>query len=167
MDAKEMKEKYYELYDYMSQSKNPDNMKVFGKVMNEMMEWMVANKPDIASDEIDKLESIKWRNYLTHKEAEKAVSEMEPKAIWPFDQWLQAMDKLGIVTEESPYYNKCALWATMSMIYSDSAATIAGIMGKTLSDVTAEEMVKATHALAIDKLKDADKNFSIRRYMLK
>ena len=46
-----MKEKYYELYDYMSQSKNPDNMKVFGKVMNNIVEWMIANKPDIALDD--------------------------------------------------------------------------------------------------------------------
>ena len=48
MNAQEMKEKYYELYEYMAQSKDPKNMKAFGHVMNEMMDWLIANKPEAA-----------------------------------------------------------------------------------------------------------------------
>ena len=159
-----MKEKYTQLYDYMATSSHPSYMKVFGHAMTEMMDWFIANKPEAAEEWICKLESIKWNNYLTPKEAEKVVSAMNPKAPWARDIWKQAMENLGIAIEESPYYNTCALWATMNMIYSDSATTIAGIMGKAVNEVPAEQMVKAVHALAIDKLKDADKRFNIRVY---
>lgn len=58
-----------------------------------------------------------------------------------------------------PYYNSFALWTTMNMVYADSSKTIAAIMGKQLAEIPAEQMVKATHAIAIDKLKDADHRF--------
>ena len=59
MTPQELKEKYYELYDYMAQSKDPKNMKAFGHVMNEMMEWLAANKPEAAQAWVEKLEAIK------------------------------------------------------------------------------------------------------------
>ena len=59
MNATELKEKYCELYEYMAQSKDPKNMKAFGHVMNEMMDWLIANKPEAAQAWIEKLEAIK------------------------------------------------------------------------------------------------------------
>ena len=52
----------------------------------------------------------------------------------------------------------------MNMIYSDDIRTIAEIMRKTLEDMSAEEIVRATHAFAVNKLKDADGVFGIRKY---
>lgn len=162
MTPEQMKEKFNELYQLMSASNNVAFMHVFGNVHKEMMDWMIANKPELAQDMIEKLCSIKWKNYLTTKEAEKIVSSMNPKAPWPKDAWKQAMTDLGLVMEESPYYNSCALWVEMNKQYSDSAATIAAIKGVALADVPAEEMVKATHMLALDMLKDADGKYNIR-----
>ena len=157
MTPQELKDKYYELYEYMAQSKDPKNMKAFGHVMNEMMDWLIANKPEAAQAWIEKLESIKWRNYLTASEADKIVAAMEPKAPWTRDQWMQAMQNAGYELEEWPCYNRCALYTTMQMIMSDSSATLAKY-------VENDKMFEAVHALAVDKLKDPDKRFSIRAY---
>ena len=153
-----MKEKYYELYEYMAQSKEPKNMKAFGHVMNEMMDWMIANKPDAAQAWIEKLESIKWKNYLTSAEAESIVDTMKPTAPWSRDQWNAAMDSSGFEKEEWPCYNKCALYVTMNMIMSDSSDTLV----KYISDEN--DLFSFVHALAIDKLKDEDGKFAIRNY---
>lgn len=157
MTAQELKEKYDELYAYMAQSKDPKNMMAFGHVMNEMMDWLIANKIDAAQAWVEKLESIKWRNYLTPSEADKIVASMEPKAPWTRDQWKQAMEASGFELEEWPCYNRCALFTVMEMIMSDSSSTLTKY-------VDGEHLFEAVHALAVDKLKDPDKRFSVRAY---
>ena len=157
MNQNELKEKYYDLYKFMANSKDPRNMKAFGNVMNEMMEWMVANKPDAASTWIERLSSIKWKNYLTPKEAEMIVSRMEPKAPWNRDQWRDAMNKYGYPLEEEPYYNRCSLWVVMNMIMSDSSQTIEKY-------VDMDTLFSLVHDLAVDKLKDKDEKFEIKSY---
>ena len=132
-------------------------MKAFGTVMNEMMDWMIVNKPAEAEEWIDKLGAIKWKNYVTPKEADAIVAKMEPEAPWKRDQWKGAMEKHSFVMEEEPYYNSCALYVTMNMIMSDSSATIAEY-------VDAENTFRFVHALAINKLKDKDSRFCIRKY---
>lgn len=164
MTSNELKEKYAMLYDYMATSKKTEYMKVFGNVMNEMMDDMIASNPSKAEEYIDKLCAIKWNNYLTVKESEKIVSSMNPKAPWSREVWKNAMTSFGIETEDSPCYNSCALWVTMNMLYSDHAETLAKIMGKSLSDIPAEQIVRTIHGLAIDLLRDTDKNFNIRSY---
>lgn len=158
MDAKELKEKYYELYGYMAQSKDPKNMKTFGHVMNEMFEWFVANKTDAAQSWIEKLESVKWKNYLAPSEADKIVAAMKPQAPWTRDQWNAAMEKSGYEKEEWPCFNKCALYTTMNMIMSDSSNTLS----KYMEDEG--DLFAFVHDLALDKLHDADGRFSIREY---
>ena len=157
MNTKELNDKYYELYGYMSSSGNPDNMKAFGLVMNEMMDWMIANKPDAAQEWIEKLDSIKWNNYLTQKEAENIVAGMIPKAPWTRDQWKSSMAQQGYELERKPYYNPCALWVVMNMIMSDSSDTIAKY-------ISCDDAFNIVYDLAIDKLTDEDKMFSIRKY---
>ena len=44
MTANELKEQYTMLYEYMAQSRDPKNMKAFGHVMTEMMDYLIANK---------------------------------------------------------------------------------------------------------------------------
>jgi hypothetical protein len=157
MNAEELKSKYESLYKYMANSNEPDNMKAFGKVMTEMFMWYADNKPDAASEWLDKLSAIMWKNYLTPKEADVIVAAMKPEAPWNREQWRGAMEKHGFVMDEEPYYNRCALYATMNMIMSDSSATLSKY-------VNGEEMFKVVHDLAVDKLKDADGKFSIRAY---
>ena len=157
MNSQELKNAYREYYDLMAQSKNPDNMKLFGKVMTEMYMWFADNKPENAAEWLEKLSAIKWDNYLTPKEAERVVSEMEPKAPWSRDMWRQVMEQHGYPLEEEPYYNRCALWTTMNMIMSDSSETLSKY-------VSSENMFRAVHDLAVDKLCDADSRFMIRHY---
>lgn len=157
MNAQEIKNAYSDLYGYMAQSKDPANMKAFGKAMTEMFMWFADNKPEAAMEWLDKLSAIKWRNYLTPSEADKIVAAMEPKAPWNRDQWKGAMEQHGFEMEEEPYYNKCALYTIMNMIMSDSSKSISEY-------VEGDKMFAFVHSLAIDKLRDRDGNFSIRKY---
>ena len=153
-----MRTEFRALYNMMASSNKVENMHVFGNVHKEMMEWFIVNKPDLAQEWLDKLESIRWCQYLTPKEADKIIAGMDPKAPWSREVWKQAMESFGLPLEEQPCYNKCALFVTMSMIMSDSS--------KTLSKYAADSnaMFEFVHALALDKLKDVDKRFDIRHY---
>ena len=112
--SQELKDRYTGLYDYMAQSRDPKNMKAFGCVMTEMMDYLITNKPDVAEEMIDQLEAIKWKQYLTPKEAEKIVAGMDPAGPWKRDAWKNAMEGFGLPLEEQPYYNRCALWVEMN-----------------------------------------------------
>lgn len=157
MNAQEMKQKYWSLYEYMANSKNPENMKAFGRVMSSMMEDMIQISPAKAEEYIERLESIRWDNYLTPKEAEAIVAKMDPKAPWSREQWKNAMEQSGFALEEKPCYNSCALWVTMNMLMSDSSGTMSKY-------VDANNLFKFVHDLAVDKLTDADGVFDIRHY---
>ena len=100
MNAQEMKEKYWSLYEYMANSRKPEYMKAFGRVMTTMMDDSIQSNPSKAEEYINKLESIKWKNYLTPTEAEKIVSQMDPKAPWSREQWKAAMEQNGYSLEE-------------------------------------------------------------------
>ena len=152
-----LKEKYQSLYDYMAESRNPENMKAFGRVMTAMMDDMIQSSPTKAEEYINRLEAIKWHNYLTPKEAEAIVARMEPKAPWSREQWTNAMQQKGYPLEDEPHYSRCALWVTMNMIMSDSSETIS----KYVDNGRRFELV---HDLAVDKLTDKDGVFSIRSY---
>jgi hypothetical protein len=161
----EMKDRYTGLYEYMAQSRDPKNMKAFGCVMTEMMDYLVANKPDVAEEMIDKLEAIKWHQYLTPKEAEKIVAGMEPKAPWSREVWKNAMESFGLPLEEMPAYKRCALWVVMNKIYSDFGEEIAALLGKPLS-ASDKDIISACYKMALKNLKDKDGVYDIRKYFL-
>lgn len=152
-----MKQEFQSLYNLMAGQQNVAFMQVFGGVHKEMMDWFIANKPDLAQEWLDKLESIRWKNYLTPKEADKIVAAMEPKAPWSREQWKAAMTEHGFDLESEPNYNRCALYATMNMLMSDSGDTLAKYIEK-------DNLFKAVHDLAVDKLTDKDSVFNIRSY---
>ena len=165
MTTEEMKKEFYELYDMMAMSHDVKNMEVFGNVHKEMMDWMIQNKPELALEWIGKLESIKWNNYLTQKEAEAIIAKMVPSAPWKYEVWKNAMQSLNLPLEEEPHYNSFALWVEMNKQYSDHAETIArDILKKPLADIPTEQVVNGMYSLALDVLKDRDKVYSIRQY---
>ena len=157
MTSEEMRNEFYALYNMMANSKNVNYMRTFGMVHKEMMEWMIQNKPEAAQAWLEKLESIRWKNYLTPKEAEAIVAKMDPKAPWTRDQWTQEMQKHGYPMEKEPCYNRCALWVAMNMIMSDSSETLANY-------VDSSTMFEIVYYLAVDKLTDKDGMFNIRSY---
>jgi hypothetical protein len=153
----QLKSRYQALYDRMAVSTDVNNMKTFGQVEQEMMGWMIEHYPEQAQEWIEKLEAINWNNYLTKREADKIVAAMEPRAPWSREQWQMAMQQHNFPLAEPPYYNMLALYVVMSMIYSDSIDTLTKYMGT-------GDTFQVIHSLAVDKLKDADKRFSVRRY---
>ena len=165
MNSQELKSAYTALYGYMAESQDPKNMKAFGRVMTEMFMWFANNKPEAAQEWLDKLESIKWKQYLTQKEADAIIARMQPRAPWNREVWNNAMDSLGLKKEDEPCYNRCALWVAMNMVYSDHAETIArNVLKKPLAEVPTEQIVTRIHALALDLLCDKDGVFNIRTY---
>lgn len=165
MNAQDLKDRYDDLYDYMAASKDPKNMKAFGCVMTEMMDVMIQKMPDTAQEMIDQLESIRWKQYLTTKEAERITAAMDPKAPWSREQWKAAMESLGLPLEDAPYYNSCALFTEMSKMYSDFGEEIAALLGKPLAP-TDKDIIAACYKMALKTLKDKDGIYSIRKYFL-
>ena len=163
--AQELKERYDGLYDYMANSKDPKNMKAFGCVMTMMMDIMIEKMPSEAEEMVDKLESIKWKQFLTPKEAQKIVDGMDPKGPWSRDQWKAAMESFGLPLEDAPYYNRCALWVEMNKMYSDFGTEIAALLGKPLSP-TDKDIISACYKMALKTLKDKDGVYDIRKYFL-
>lgn len=165
MTTQELRDRYLGLYDYMATSRDPKNMKAFGSVMTQMMDVMLQKMPAEAEEMIDKLEAIKWRQYLTPKEAEKIVAGMDPKAPWSRDTWKGAMESFGLPLEEMPAYNRCALWVEMNKIYSNYGEEIASLLGKPLSP-SDKDIISACYKMALKNLKDKDGIYDIRKYFL-
>ena len=167
MTPQEMKQRYDQLYSKMSTSNEPKNMKLFGEVMTDMMDWMIANKPQLAQRCIDKLEAMNWKQYLSRDEAQEIIDGMNPPAPWDLQYWEKAMDTLGYESERPTIFNKYSLWVEMNAKYSDHAATLAEKVWNTpLRDVPFENLFAAFYALAIDSLTDKDGKFNIRKYFL-
>ncbi len=164
MEQNEIMKAFERLYNKMVTSKEPKYMSIFGGVMKCMMKDIADWRPDVAQEYIDRLEAINWYNYLSKKEATQIVSGMEPEGGWNTSEWESCMKSQGICLEEEPYYNKWAMYTAMNMVYSDSIKTIAKIAGKSLTEMSQEERFNAVHLLALDKLKDKDGVFNVRKY---
>lgn len=116
-------------------------------------------------DSLEVLEAMNWRNYLTETEAKAIVSQMSPKPAWPtYEVWKNRMDDVDYEYCEKDLYNGYALFVTMNMVYSDSVKSICMVAGKKLEDISEEEMFGFVYLFALDKLKDEDGHFCIRRY---
>lgn len=159
-----MREEFKEIYDYIIHSEDEDKMRVLGKVTKSMMCKFIDSSPQQAREYLDMLQSVKWDNYLTEKEAQKIVGEMMPRPSWTRSVWEGMMSKMGYPMHEEPCYNDNALYATMCMISSDSGETIANMLSASGISMDRERMFDFIYHLALDKLKDKDKMFNIREY---
>ena len=166
MTKEELKNKFDGLYAYMAMSRKTEYMMLFGDVMKQMMAWMIENKPEMAEQYVEKLCSIKWRQYLTRAEAMEIVNNMMPPAAWNYDTWRNAMQNLGLEWEREGVFNSYALWVVMNAIHSDNGNVITGLMGLAPTDVTNPDYIKTVRSLAMNKLLDEDGVYSIRRYFI-
>lgn len=170
MNREQMIERYDELYGVMKSSRDVEKMKIFGEAEKEMFRQMAASNPTMAEMWLGKIEAVCWDNYLTEKEARNIgrhiVNQDGTKEFhWPYDVFTKAVSQLGGITEEKPYYNSYALWVTANMIYSDHARSVAEDMGyKSPMEVPNERMALSMYKKAVEKLKDPDKGFHIRKY---
>lgn len=165
MNAEEQMKKFDQLYAKMAASTNIEDMKLFGKACRKAIEILSMQMPARSMEIIEELCAVNWDNYVTDAEAEKIVKQMDPKPKWSKELVMSTLPRMGLPTEESPYYNNNALYVTISMKYSDSAKTIAEtILKKSLDDVEDMEMLKILYHLAKDVLKDPDGRFRVRKY---
>lgn len=166
MTKQELTDKFDMLYDYMAASNNVKYMKTFGYVHRDMMDWMIENKPELAEEFINVLCSIKWRQYLTQKEATDVIRGMVPAAPWDYSTWEKAMEGLHLESEREYVFNRYALWVAMNQIYTDFGGDIAKIFGMPLSEIPADKLVPAVHSMAVSLLTDPDGKYDIRKYHL-
>ena len=82
-----MKEEFKELYDYIIHSNDEEKMHVLGKVTKDMMCKFIESYPQQAREYLDMLQSVKWHNYVTAREAESVIAEMKPKPMWTRAVW--------------------------------------------------------------------------------
>lgn len=156
---------FMSLYDTMAQSADRANMEIFGTAAKKMFRLTVNEHPDVAGEWLEMLRPISYNNYLSRAEADEIVSGLinidgSPAPKWPYAKWEEMMNAAGLQLEEKPYYNKCALWVTMNMLFSDFAEAIA----ETMRHLPDRELPGLYHRLALAKLKDPDRKHFIRHY---
>lgn len=155
-------EKYDELYAIMANSGDPAKMHIFGEAEKWAFEQMNRTNPDMAKKWLDRIEAVKWDNYLCEASAMAIVSKFVNQdgtmgAKWNYQQVMDAVRAAGGNESEQPYYNSWALFVVMNWIASNS--------WKTLSTLTTEDkMPGVVYLLALDYLKDPDEQHFIQRY---
>lgn len=155
-------ERYEELYDDMATSGDKNKMIAFGNAERWAFKKMAEMSPKDAQCWLDKLEAMNWNNYLSRGEADEATSKLINQngmkgPHWSYDTFKNAVEGVGGVMAEKPYYNCYALWATANMLYSDHYESAKKY-------VPESEMPKFFYSEAVEKLKDVDKQKFARWY---
>lgn len=158
-----MIDKYLARYNDMATSGNPYKMKVFGEAEKAIFGKMVAEHPDIAEEWLEMLEASRFNNYLSEEEAETIVSHLANEdgskaPHWSRQEVKQFVESIGGKMECEPYYNSCALYATMNMLYSDHAPSITEYLPNTTTST------KFIYKMSLEKLRDKDRPHFIREY---
>lgn len=122
-----------------------EGREIFDKTFEQMFKEVLGVAPDIAVRCLDRLEAVKWNNYLTEEEARKAIAE----EAWGIQDVEVCAVCAGDQPDCTPYYNKWALWATMNDIMSKHR----GALLKRMSDQEAREVV---YDMARETLTDTD-----------
>lgn len=166
----ELISRYHQLFEKMVSEKKPKQMKIFGDAERYVFEDLAGAFPDKAESWLNQLEAICWDNYLSEKEMINIGKRLHNSdgtngLHWNYDTFIRALQSLGGVVEEMPYYNSYALCAVANMVYSDHAKSISEDMGyKSISEVSGEKMALSCYRKAVEKLKDIDDNFRVRDY---
>lgn len=170
MKADEIIQRYEELYHKMVSSKDPANMKIFGESEMWVFKEVAKVHPDLAESWLSHLEEVCWKNYLSDKEAvnisNRTVNQDGTKGFhWTYEVFTKAVQSLNGVIEEKPYYNSYALYVTANVCYSDHGLSIAMDMGyDDPRKVPNEKMALSCYRKAVEKLKDIDMGFNVRKY---
>lgn len=170
MNKEYLIKRYDELYEYMKESKDVRNMKIFGKAEKYMFKELANVHPDMAERWLSHIEAVCWNNYLSKDEAmnigKHTVNQDGTKGFhWSHDVFVPVVEKLGGVVEHKPYYNEYALCVTANIIYSDHANSISEDMGyKSVVEVPNERIALSCYKKALEKLKDKDNPYFVRDY---
>lgn len=161
----------YEMYSHkIVKSKDVKHMEVLGEVCEWLFGQAASKMPDVAESALAHLAATEWNNYLSQTEAmnigKRIVNQDGTKGFhWTHDVFTKAVESLGGVVEEKPYYNSYALCVTANTIYSDHALSIAMDLGyKEPKEVPNDKMALSVYRKAVEKLKDIDGGFQVRKY---
>ena len=173
MTTQELKQRYNELYAIMKDSKNVQNMRVFGEAFTHTFGEVAEKHPELAQNIINMLSAVEYHNFVTADEASAIAAKFinddtmlvgsdKPTlgAKWRMDDLRAFLTAHQLTTSDKPYYNWPALWLTTNMIYSDFADTLVKLLGTKDS----ERIATACYEMAVAKLKDADKPMFVRDY---
>lgn len=170
MTKEQMIERYNELYNKMKSSKDVKNMKAFGDAMTWFFAEMGKMHPEMAEKFLSHIECIEWDNFLSQDEAvnigKRIVNQDGSKGFhWTYDVFTKAVESLGGVVEEKPYYNSYSLWVTANNVYADMALSISMDLGyKEPKDVPNEKIALSCYRKSVELLKDLDKGYEVRKY---
>lgn len=161
----------YEMYSHkIVKSKDVKHMEVLAEVCEWLFCQAATKMPDVAESALAHLAATEWNNYLSPTEAKnigmRIVNQDGTKGFhWNYDVFTKAVESLGGVLKEKPYYNSYSLFVVSNMAYSDHAQSIAEDMGyKKISEVPNEKMALSCYKKAVEKLKDVDGGFHVRKY---
>lgn len=166
----EMTERYRELYDKMKESKDVRMMKIFGEAEKYMFKAIAVTHPNMAENWLSHLEAVCWAQYLSEHEAlnigKNIVNQDGIKGFhWEYEVFCKVLLDVGGIIEDKPHYNAYALFVTANVVYSDHARSIAEDMGyKSVLEVPNERLLLSCYKKALEKLKDADAGFLVRKY---
>lgn len=158
----ELLDKYNELYAIMAQSAEPGKMHIFGEAEKWVFAQMVKSHPELANKWLERIEAVKWNNYLCESAAMDIVSTLintdgsrGPK--WSYSQVMSAVQSLGGNTEHEPYYNSYALFVLMNWVASNEW----GVLSKVVPE---DKLTLTIYQLAVSYLTDPDEAHFIQRY---
>lgn len=171
MMTKEQMMNEYEMYlNKIVKSKDLKHMEILADVCECLFCQAATKMPEAAESALSHLASVEWNNYLSEPEAKnigmRIVNQDGTKGFhWNHDVFTKAVESIGGVVEEKPYYNSYALCVVANAIYSDHAMSIAMDMGyKEVKEVPNEKMALSCYRKAVEKLKDIDGGFHVRKY---
>lgn len=171
MMTKEQMMDEYEMYlNKIVKSKDVKHMKILADVCEWLFYQAATKMPDAAESALSHLAATEWDNYLSETEAmnigKRIVNQDGTKGFhWTHDVFVKAVESLGGITEEKPYYNSYSLWVTANNVYADMALSISSDLGyKTPSEVPNDKMAFSCYMKAVELLKDIDEGYKIRKY---
>lgn len=158
----ELIKKYDELYAEMVTARDPKRMVIFGDAEKWMFHRLAEQHPEIAEMWLTKLEAGRWNNFLSKGEAEAIVSKLVNQdgtrgPHWEFNTFKNAVESVGGMMSDEPYYNCWALWAVACMRYSDNYRSASEF-------VPNDMMPKYFYNVAVESLKDVDRPKFVREF---
>lgn len=161
----------YEMYSHkIIKSKDYKRMEILSDVCEWLFKQAAMKMPEVAESALSHLAATEWNNYLSETEAKnigmRIVNQDGSKGFhWNHDVFTKAVESLGGVVEEKPYYNSYSLCVTANMVYSDHALSIAMDLGyDSPAKVPNEKMALSCYRKACELLKDVDGGFQVRKY---
>lgn len=167
MTKEERYQQFLDRYESIIRGGITGEMELLGEMTKRIMRWLINYEPEIAVAALSILdgeEDKEYHNCLSGHEASEIVRQMDPQPQWSLHQVLDMLKSAGYATDEPPYFNNYALATTMCMILSDSGETLKNELGSDIRPAKADEILRMVYKLAIDKLKDKDGKFNIRKY---